>query len=223
MHQQKNKKILIYFLLFLLVGSINNIKITDFKLSDISNIKILGLGIENNNFLLKNIQSLELGNIFFLNKKNLQRIIESNNLVEKYDIYKIYPSSLYINIKKTKFLARTNRDGENFIIGSNGKLIKSNFYDQSMPFIFGNPKIKEFLKFKGYIDSSKFKYEEIKNLYFFASGRWDIELSNGLIIKLPEKNVISTLELLFEFINDRNFKNLKLVDLRINNQVILND
>ena len=86
MHQQKNKKILIYFLLFLLVGSINNIKITELRLSDISSIKILGLGTENNNFLLKNVQSLELGNIFFLNKKKLQKMIESNDLVEKYDI-----------------------------------------------------------------------------------------------------------------------------------------
>ena len=86
MHQQKNKKILIYFLLFLLVGSINNIKITELRLSDISSIKILGLGTENNNFLLKNVQSLELGNIFFLNKKKLQKMMESNDLVEKYDI-----------------------------------------------------------------------------------------------------------------------------------------
>lgn len=223
MHQQKNKKILIYFLLFLLVGSINNIKITELRLSDISSIKILGLGTENNNFLLKNVQSLELGNIFFLNKKKLQKMIESNDLVEKYDIFKIYPSSLYINIKKTKFLARTNRNGENLIIGSNGKFIKNNLYGHSIPFIFGNPKIKEFLKFKEYIDNSKFKYYEIKNLYFFASGRWDVEFLDGLIIKLPEKNIKKSLELLSEFVNDKNFKNVKLVDLRINNQIILDD
>ncbi len=223
MLQGKSKKIFIYFLLLILVGSINNISLNKIKLSNITDIKILGLGNENNNFLIKNLTNLELGNIFFIDKKVIIDLIENNNLVENYDVFKIYPSTLYINIQKTKFLARTNYDGENFIIGSNGKLIKNSLYKQYMPFIFGNPKIKDFLNFKKIIDDSKFNYNDISNIFYFASGRWDLELTNGLIIKLPEKNIKKSLELLFEFLKNEELKNVKLVDLRVNNQIVLDD
>ena len=223
MLQKKSKKVLIYFLLLFLLGSINNIGLNKIQFSGISNIKILGLGNENNNFLSESINNLQLENIFFINEKQIRNVIESNNLVEKYDIFKIYPSSLFINIQKTKFLARTNLNGVNHIIASNGKLLKDEFYLEKLPFIFGNPKIEEFLKFKKIIDKSKFKYQNIKNLYFFSSGRWDLELINEIIIKLPEKDLENSIELAFDFLDSDNFDQIKSLDLRINNQLILND
>ena len=37
------------------------------------------------------------------------------------------------------------------------------------------------------IDNSNFDYGNIKNLFYFKSGRWDIEMESGLILKLPKK------------------------------------
>ena len=222
MHLRKSKKILIYLLLFFLVGSINNIELSKINLSNISKIKISGLGNENNKSLSENIKSLKLGNIFLIKKNKLINLIESNSLVENYDIFKVYPSSLYINIQKTKFLARINHNGINYIVGSNGKLSKNNLYDKNLPFIFGKPRIDEFLRFKKIIDFSKFEYKEIKNLYFFPTGRWDIEFDNNVLIKLSEKNVEQNLELVFEFLNNNNFGDIKIIDVRIENQIILN-
>jgi len=222
MHLRKSKKILIYLLLFFLVGSINNIELSKINLSNISKIKISGLGNENNKSLSENIKSLKLGNIFLIKKNKLINLIESNSLVENYDIFKVYPSSLYINIQKTKFLARINYNGINYIVGSNGKLSKNNLYDENLPFIFGKPRIDEFLRFKKIIDFSKFEYKEIKNLYFFPTGRWDIEFDNNVLIKLSENNVEQNLELVFEFLNNNNFGDIKIIDVRIENQIILN-
>ena len=44
--------------------------------------------------------------------------------------------------------------------------------------------IKEFFKLKDIIDNSDFDYTQIKNLYFFPSKRWDIEMHSGLINKI---------------------------------------
>ena len=52
MHQRKGKKILIYFFLLLLVGSINNINFNNLKFKDIKYIKIAGLGEKDNLILL---------------------------------------------------------------------------------------------------------------------------------------------------------------------------
>jgi cell division protein FtsQ len=223
MQVRKSKKILIYFLLLLTVCSINNIALNKISFSNVSNINVLGLGDENNNFLHENIINLKLGNIFFVNKQELINLITSNSLVEKYDIFKVYPSSLYIDIKKTEFLARINQNGNNYIIGSNGKLSNNNLYNKDLPFIFGRPKINEFLQLKKTIDISRLKFKEIKNLYYFPIGRWDVELKNNILIKLPDKNINQTLELVFDFLNNDNLNGIKVVDARIKNQIILND
>ncbi len=220
MQQRKSKKILIYFFLLLVVGSINNINLNSLKFQNINNININinGLDIKNKLILLKEIGNFNLNNIFLINKIDLKDEIESNTLVENYSIFKRYPSSLDINIEKTKFLAKINKNGQIFYIGSNGKFIKNSSLNNELPFIFGNPEIFEFFKIKEIIDKSKISYTEIKNLYFFPSKRWDLELINNTVIKLPNDNINLALNLTIEFLNDHKF-----IDARIKNQIILND
>ena len=218
MQQRKSKKILIYFFLLLVVGSINNISFNSLKFQNINDINITGLDIKNKLILLKQIENFNLNNIFLINKMDLRDEIESNTLVENYSIFKIYPSSLDINIEKTKFLAKINKNGQISYIGSNGKFIKNSSLNNELPFIFGNPEIFEFFKIKEIIDKSKISYTEIKNLYFFPSKRWDLELIDNTIIKLPNDNINLALNLAIEFLDDH-----KLIDARIQNQIILND
>ena len=207
-----------YFFLLLVVGSINNINLNGLKFQNINNINITGLDIKNKIILLKEIENFNLNNIFLINKIDLKDEIESNTLVENYAIFKRYPSSLDINIEKTKFLAKINKNGQIFYIGSNGKFIKNNSLNNEIPFIFGNPEVFEFFKIKQTIEKSKISFTEIKNLYFFPSKRWDLELRDNTIIKLPNDNINLALNLAIEFLNDHKF-----IDARIKNQIILND
>ena len=223
MHQRKGKKILIYFLLLFIVGSINNISLNNLKLKKINYININGLGENDNAILLQEIKNLNLGNIFSINKNEIINQINSNSLVENYNIFKRYPSSLDININKTKFLARINNNGKIFLVGSNGKLTENNFSNNQLPFIFGNPNIYRFLDFKKTIDQSKISYEEIKNLYFFSSQRWDLELKNNIIIKLSENYTKESLKLAMEFLYSDEFRDVTIIDARIKDQIILND
>ena len=222
MQKRKSKKILKYFFLLLLVGSINNINLNDLKLHNIHNVNIIGLDNEDKRNLLNKVD-FNLYNIFSINKDDLIKEIESNALVEKYFILKKYPSSLNINIEKTKFLAKINKNEEIFYLGSNGKFIKNDFSKKQLPFIFGKPDVIQFFGIKKIIDQSKISYKEIKNLYFFPSRRWDLELKDNTIIKLPNDNTYLALNLAIEFLNDRKFKDDKIIDARIENQIILND
>ena len=223
MHQQKGKIILIYFFLFLIVGSINNNSLNKIQLEKIKNIKISGLDENENINLLKNILNLNLKNIFLLNGNEISKIISSNNLVENYEIFKKYPHTLYIKIEKTNFLAKINSNGKIFLVGSNGKLSDIKYLDKELPFIFGKPEINEFIEFTNVIKQSKFSLNEIKNLYFFPSKRWDLELKNNKILKLSKDHTRISLDQAFELLNDNNFKNIKVIDARIKNQIILND
>jgi cell division protein FtsQ len=218
MQQRKSKKILIYFFLLLVVGSTNNINFNNLKLQNINNINVNGLDIKDKLTLLKKIESFNLNNIFLISKIDLTNEIESNFLVENYSVFKKYPSSLDINLQKTKFLAKINKNGKIFYIGSNGKFVKNDFLNNQLPFIFGNPDIIEFFYIKEIIDKSKISYSEIKNLYFFPSKRWDLELRDNTIIKLPNDNINLALNLAIEFLDENKF-----IDARIKNQIILDD
>ena len=223
MHQRKSKKILIYFFLLFLVGSINNINIDNLKFQSIKNINVTGLENEDNSIISKKIKNLKLDNIYLINKKDLNTLIESNNLVEKYFIFKKYPYSLDINIDKTSFLARISKNGKIYDLGSNGKLIENKYSNNQLPFVFGNPEIIEFFNIKKIIDESQISFEEIESLYFFLSKRWDLELRNNIIIRLPNDNIKESLKLASEFLHNNEFKDIKIIDARIKNQIILND
>ncbi len=223
MQKRKSKKIFIYFFLLIILGSITNINLNNIKFDKIKDVEVSGLNEFDNRAVSKNIINLNLGNILFLNKFEIVNILNSNNSIETYQIFKKYPSELEIKIEKTKFLAKININGKLFFVGSNGKLSKKNFTNLDLPHIFGKPQIEEFLKFKYILDTSLINFDEIKNLYYFQSKRWDLEFKNNIIFKLPENVSKESINNLLVFLNDNNFENIKVIDIRVNNQIITND
>ena len=220
---QKSKKIYIYLFLFLIIGSLNNKNLSNFKLPKIKKIEINGLDARNNFELITKLNDTKLGNLFFINKNEINKIINSNELVEKYSVFRKYPSSLKIDIIKTEFLAYIKKDHENFLLGSNGKLIKSKELNKSLPYIFGKLDNSEFFSLKKNIDKTSFKFNEIKNLFYFKSGRWDIETHSGLLIKLPKDDIIQSLNLLIDIIDKFDLKKITKIDLRQKNQIIIDE
>ena len=223
MHQKKNKKIIFYFFLLAIVSSIHNIELNNLKFKNIQNIKISGLSETNNSILFKEIKNLNLGNIFFINKNQINKVIESNSLIEKYEVIKKYPHTIKILIKKTNFFAKINNDGQTFLIGSNRKLTVDKSQNNKLPYIFGKPNIDQIFKFKTIIDKSKFSYSQIEKLYFFPSNRWDLKLKNNILIKFPENLKKETLDNIYKFLENYNLNNISIIDARINNQIILNE
>ena len=60
MHQRKSKKILIYFFLLFLVGSINNIDIHNLKFLSVKEINVTGLENEENSTYIKKNKKLKI-------------------------------------------------------------------------------------------------------------------------------------------------------------------
>lgn len=222
MPQQINKKILLYFFLFIILGTFNNKNLNKFEFPKINRINISGFETHNNNFQEK-LEILKLNNLFLLKKSQIEELFDTNNLIEEYKIFKKYPSSLEVEIIKTKFLALLNIDGKTFFVGSNGRLIETKNNLKDLPYIFGNLDMNNFLRLKKIIDNSTLEFKEIKNLYFFPSGRWDLELSSGILIKLPNEKLKESLDLSLNLLNNEKFVNVKLIDVRQKNQVIVNE
>ena len=220
MLQSKSKKILIYFFLFLIIGTLNNKNLTNLNFPTLNNIIVSGLDEKDNLELINKLNFLKVDNLFFLNKSKINEIIDSNNFVEKFSIYKIYPSSIEIEIEKTRLLIKTDN---NYYLGSNGKFMKINDQINDIPTIFGNFDVSEFFLLKDIIEKSNFKFENIDKLYFLPSKRWDIETKNGILIKLPKDKLMESFQLLDAFFLKKKNKNFKSIDLRQNKQIIVNE
>ena len=91
-----------------------------------------------------------------------------------------------------------------------------------VPYLFGNFQNSNFFELKKAIDETSFNYNEIKNLFFFKSGRWDIETNQGLIVKLPKDDLIRSLRFLVNFLSQNNKQEINNIDLRQYNQIIIN-
>ena len=224
MLQRKSKNIFIYIFFFVFLGTINNQIIFNSNTFKIKNFQITGLENNYKKELEKNLLNSTKFNIFFVNKDYLKSILNSNSLIETFQVFKIYPSSLGVKIKKTKFLARLNINGDVFLIGSNGKLTRDfkSSNSEKLPFIFGTPNIEIFLKTYSIINASEFRYEDIKNFYFYKSGRFDLELRNDTLLRLPVNKLQYILKNISQLISDTQF-NKKIIDARVPNQFILYD
>lgn len=205
-----------------MIGTLNNKNLEINNFANLDEIIVKGLDKENNYQIINNLNLLKINNLFFINKEQIKDKIIANNLVEKYSVFKKYPSTLKIEISKTKFLALTKIDNDNFFLGSNGRLIEAINFKKDIPFIFGDFDNESFFELKKAIDETNFEYNRIKNLFFFKSGRWDIETKSGLLIRLPEKNIKKSLQLMIDFLAKENNEKINKIDLRQYNQIIIN-
>ena len=223
MHQSidKKNKIIIYLLFLFILSTINPKLIKDQnKLSSlVSKINITGLSERKNLEILNNLNTFLYKSIFVINEDEIKNILEKYNIIQEFSIKKIYPSTLNIEIKPTKFIARVSNNSQ-YLVGANGKLIEDKSYIELLPFIFGKFNSHDFLSFKQNIEKSIFSFSNLKTLYFFPSGRWDILTDNDILIKLPQEHIVASLNLSKKLIDNDNFKDNKFIDLRVKNHLV---
>jgi len=223
MHQSigRKNKIIIY-LLFLFILSTTSAKLINDQnklSSSISKINITGLSERKNLEILNNLNNILYKSIFVISKDEIKKILEKHNIIQEFSIKKIYPSTLKIEIKPTKFIARVSNNGQ-YLVGANGKLIEDRNNSEVLPYIFGEFNSQHFLSFKQNIEKSIFSFSNLKTLYFFPSGRWDILTDNDILIMLPQEHLVTSLNLSKKLIDNDNFKDNKFIDLRVTNHLV---
>ena len=224
MHQltDKRNRICLYLLLFFVLSTISNktiqlqknypISTNKIDIKGLSDVKILEIKNDLNNIYYKNV--------FFLKKDELINIFSQYNIIDEYSIKKVYPSKIYVVIKPTELIAQIS-DNNNLFMGSNGKLISAKISNEKLPYVFGEFTSEKFLNFKNIINESKFNFSDFEKIFFFPSDRVDILNSRGVLIKLPKKNLLKSLNLAYKVLDNNTFKDKKIIDLRVNNHLIV--
>jgi len=219
------KRIYFYLLILFLLSSTFNLNIISKfkKLNLIKNINIFGLNEKEKNILEQNLEIFINRNIFLINREEIDKKLKNNTFLDNYNVVKIFPSKLLINVKKTEFVGKTILNGEKFYIGKNGKLTKIFLVEKEydLPQVFGIFEVKEFLKLQDILTKNNFNLSKIKKYYYYKSNRWDIQNSDDIILMLPSQNIEKSLKNYRSLLKANEIIQSNLIDLRIKNKIIL--
>jgi len=219
------KKIYFYLLILLFLSSIFNFNIiSNFnKLNLINDVSIIGLNEKEKDKLEKKFKVLLNKNIFLIKKAETEELIKNNSFIDSYKIFKIFPSKLLVNIKKTEFVGITFLNGKKFYIGKNGKLTKIFLVERehNLPQVFGIFKVNEFLKLQDTLSANGFNLSKIKKYYYYKSDRWDIENEDKIVFMLPSQSIEQSLKNYSSLLKKKKIIPGQLIDLRLKNKIIL--
>ena len=224
--RDRKKNFLFIFLIIFFLSSINSQLFVKKKesLYNLNSIEVKGLDEQINTEIENNLNFMKNTNIFFIDKEILKDHIDKYDFIEKYNIFKIYPSKIILELKQADFLAQTIKDNKVYLIGSNNNFIEiERFHNhKNLPIVYGKFTAKEFTSFLKIIRQSKLNYNNINEIFFYPSGRIDIKNKDNLLIKFPIQNLEEAIIIVNKIIKNKNFRN-NLIDLRVPNQLILSN
>ena len=223
MHQKVGRKTrLIFYILLLMITSINNY---NFKIQSVFNIKHIhvdGLSKEKNESIKSEIKKILEKNIFFISKDYFSNLHKRND-TEYLIIKKNFPNKLIINLTPAKPICIVKIKDNKFVLGNNGKILNTKIDENIVPIVSGSTDVENIYNVVNLINKSNLNYAVIKKIIFFKSGRFDINLRNDVIIKFPIKFNKELIDYSNILLNDEKFVNAKIIDLRIKNRIIKNE
>ena len=224
MHQKSGNKKLIIFYIFLifLLSSINNYNFNISNFFKIKNIIVSGMSNDKNFKFQSNLNFLLGENIFFLND-NFYNYFDKNNNIKNFNVKKLYPNSIEITITESKPICVILDNGKEIFLGDNGKILKANQDYSNLLKVYGSSNIDQIFRLLKTLKKSSLNSKNIKSITFFKSNRFDLNLNDKKVIKFPINYNDSILEYAYKILQDNNFADTKIIDLRIDNKIIKNE
>ena len=135
----------------------------------------------------------------------------------------MYPNSLEITITESKPICIILDNGKEIFLGDNGKILKVKQDYSNLLKVYGSSNIDQIFRLLKTLKKSSLNSKNIKSITFFKSNRFDLNLNDKKVIKFPINYNDSILEYAYKILQDNNFVDAKIIDLRINNKIIKNE
>ena len=217
---------LLIILIFLTTYNPQSFSLKDEKKQNFFKIKNI---VVTNNFLVKKSEiktKLHLiydKNIFLVRSKDIKNPLKNIDFLKKIEVKKKYPNTIIIKIFENKPIGILEKDKNKYLIDNSSNLIlfsnNDNFHD--LPHIFGIGVEDHFEYFLNQLNNNNFPIKKIKNFYYFQIGRWDLEFTNGKVIKFPHNSINSAIKKSVELLKRNDFENYNIIDLRVNGKIIV--
>ena len=192
----------------------------------LSVVNINGLNNINEDEILNLIKPYKDSSIFLIPIKKIAKKISQNNWVKSINIQSNYKDTIEINIDESKPIGIYTTGIQNILFSDDLKILE-NIANNEKRFsalikFEGKNSIHESIKL---IDSFPDDFQQyVDKAFLINQRRWDLELKNSILLKLPENNIKEALEnykkIYINFSNEELIE-IESIDLRMNKKIIL--
>ena len=187
----------------------------------VKTIKVLNNFLISENEIKKNLENIYNMNIFLIKRKDIEDPLKKINFFDNVEVKRKYPHTIIVKITETEPIANLFKNKVKYLLDSSSNLITLDKNFDNLPSIFGEESENYFVDFLNILKKNNFPVKKIKNYYYFQIGRWDIQLANNKIIKLPYNNINEAIKKTIELLEREDFENYKIIDLRVDGKIIV--
>ena len=223
--------IVIYIFLFYdqkIFKQLNNIieNYSDKYQYSLSVVNINGLNNINEDEILNLIKPYKDSSIFLIPIKKIAKKISQNNWVKSINIQSNYKDTIEINIDESKPIGIYTTGIQNILFSDDLKILE-NIANNEKRFsalikFEGKNSIHESIKLIDSFPDDFIQY--VDKAFLINQRRWDLELKNSILLKLPENNIKEALEnykkIYINFSNEELIE-IESIDLRMKKNIIL--
>ena len=192
----------------------------------LSVVNINGLNNINEDEILNLIKPYKGSSIFLIPIKKIAKKISQNNWVKSINIQSNYKDTIEINIDESKPIGIYTTGIQNILFSDDLKILE-NIANNEKRFsalikFEGKNSIHESIKLIDSFPDDFIQY--VDKAFLINQRRWDLELKNSILLKLPENNIKEALEnykkIYINFSNEELIE-IESIDLRMKKKIIL--
>ena len=186
----------------------------------IENVLITGTRNISNNYIKDTIEIYNDGSIFNIDLSSIYNKIKQNSWVKEVSIERVLPNIIKIKILENQPIAIWQNKKNNKLITANGDIIfdgNVNDFKNDFPIIKGNKSKENISSILEILETNQNFYENIWSLTFINERRWDLHFNQGLVVRLPSKDIKKAWEKIIKLQKNYNVLNLRLTEIDLRN------
>ena len=161
--------------------------------------------------------------LLFLDADAARTRLLANPWIADAAVLKLYPDRLQITITERLAFALWQKDGRVSVIAADGTVLESFVENRylGLPLVVGRGAERQAKDFLAIIDGYPGIRSVLRASILVAERRWDLRLSNGINVRLPETGVEAALDRLVQLDRDKKLlsRDITTVDLRLPDRV----
>jgi cell division protein FtsQ len=161
--------------------------------------------------------------LLFLDATAARARLKANPWIAEATVLKLYPGRLHISVVERQAFALWQKDGKVAVIAADGTIVEPYVSRQfaKLPLVVGAGAELKAKAFLAIVDQFPAIREQVRAAILVADRRWNLNLKNGIDIRLPEDDVETALATLLRLDRDKQLltRDIDVVDLRLPDRV----
>ncbi len=186
----------------------------------IENVLITGTLNLSDTYIKNIIEKYNDESIFNIDLSSIYNKIKENSWVKEVTIERVLPNKIKIKIIENRPIAIWQNTKDNKLVAANGQIILDgnvNDFKNNFPIIKGKKSVENIFSILKILETNQNFSKNIWSLTFINERRWDLHFNQGLVVRLPSKDIKKAWQKIIKLHKNYNVLNLRLTEIDLRN------